>query len=164
MAELKQNADGSVSLVREVDSQEVLRVGGPTAPSGSQSTHKATTITTVPLMALGTQSITTNLTGVMAAWTPPDGNAQVITRTVIRHSLSYNLTNTLNIGTAADGVTSGTNIASALNIQNTGNLLDLNKSLLLPAGQYVTVTPSQTPLITGGLYGYMDIHHYPQNP
>ncbi len=152
---LRQNPDGSVSLVSDTDTIEHIRVGGPVNPTAALPRWSNEKTVKVALIAADTA-------GGALAWQNPEAGAILVTGVVLDVTTKATGAGTISIGSAANGTTSAANLIDTLDVGTAAGLFDNNTDKgsagktrqKLAAGQYVTGSKASGSLagIAGNIY------------
>lgn len=144
MAMFKQNADGSVSITREIDGGEVARFGGATLANATAGTPTWVSEKEVAIAIAGG----TDTAGGIFAWRPPEQASQavVITRVIVNVTTVASAACTINIGPAANATTLNDTLIDGFDAHTaTGafdNVSDVSTNgksrQVLTSGNYVT--------------------------
>ena len=157
---LRQNSDGSVSLVSDADAIEHVRVGGPVNPTAAAPRWSNEKTVKIALIAADTA-------GAALAWQNPEAGAILVTGVVVDVTTKSTGAGTLSIGTAANGTTSAANLIDTLDVGTAAGLFDNNTDKgtngktrqKLAAGQYITGSRASGAL--AGLAGNAYITYIP---
>lgn len=158
MAEIKQNADGSMAIVSEQSGLEILRLGGPVTPTAA--TGRTSRAENTDKVILGVASSSSALTQTLVQWQPPNPAEDVIVTRVCVNIQTTCQAN-MDVGVSISNSITSSNIISALSLSAPGladNITDKGSNgksrQYVTAGSFVQATPSGT---TVGLVGAMYI-------
>ncbi len=152
---LRQNPDGSVSLISDTDAIEHVRVGGPANPTAALPRWSNEKTVKIALIAADTA-------GGALAWQNPEAGAILVTGVVLDVTTKATGAGTISIGSAANGTTSAANLIDTLDVGTATGLFDNNTDKgaggktrqKVAAGQYVTGSKASGSLagIVGNAY------------
>jgi len=138
MADLVQNADGSVSARNELDGLDLGRWGGPKTPSVAVPRWGGEKTVKVPLAAVDTAA------GILS-WANPESVPVIVTGVLVDVTTQSSGACTISIGTSATGTTSSANLIDTLSVAAAGsfdNITDKGTNgksrQRLAVGSYVT--------------------------
>jgi len=155
MAELRQNADGSLSVIRENDSLDALRVGGRIGAAGSN----------IPGYIDGGQLVFnigggTDSAGGLLAWQNLTGNDIVVTYAVLDVSSTATNACSASFGSTTNSTSSASNFISAQDVHTA--LVTVNsgaKSIKVSASNFITGSVSSG--TSSGLVGRAVFTYFP---
>jgi hypothetical protein len=157
---LRQNPDGSVSLVSDADAIEHVRVGGPVNPTAASPRWSNEKTVKIALVAA-------DAAGGALAWQNPEAGSILVTGVVLDITTKSTGAGTISVGTAANGTTASANLIDTLDVGTAAGLFDNNtdKGALgktrqkVAAGSYVTGSKASGAL--AGLVGNAYITYIP---
>jgi hypothetical protein len=114
MAALKQNTDGSVSIIRETDGQEVFRAGGPKTVSASAPAYMPGSVLKLPVTG------GTDTAGGLLAWQNTLGYDILVDAATLDVTTQSSGACTVSIGGAANGATLNAGMISGQSVAATG--------------------------------------------
>ena len=135
MPALKQNTDGSVSILRESDSQELFRAGGPPAVGATAPAFLPGSTLKLPL-AGGTDTA-----GGLLAWQNNLGYDIIVYGATLDVTTQSSGACTVSVGAAANGTTLNAGMISGQSVAATGQFAKATPvAQKVPAGQFITAS------------------------
>ena len=152
--DLKQNADGSLSLHDEVAARAVLKLGGPATPDNSTPRFEGSQWLKLALKA------GTDTGGGVLSWQNNLGHDIVIERAQLDITTIATAACSLDVGeTATNGTTAATNLFSAQDVHSATGLFDSGaKGVIVPAGKWVTAS-THSGGASAGLAGFLALRY-----
>lgn len=135
MAALKQNTDGSVSIMRETDGQELFRAGGPATVGASAPGFVPGSTLKLPV-AGGTDTA-----GGLLAWQNNLGYDIIVYGATLDVTTQSSGACTVSVGAAANGTTLNAGMISGQSVAATGQFAKATPvAQKVPAGQFITAS------------------------
>lgn len=149
MAEQKQNADGSVSTIRERDSLEVCRAGGVAGPAGSNTPSFIPGSSLSFNLAGGTDT-----GGGILSWQNTLGYDIIVTWHALYVTTVATGACTVSIGqTATNGTTSSSNMISGQDVHSATGVFGTSSPVAIRVKQNEWITASKASGASAGLVG-----------
>ena len=154
MANLKQNPDGSVSIFSEREGIDVLRAGGPKAPTASNPNYR-------PGSYLKWQiNGPTDTAGALGSWQNNLGYDILVTGVAIDVTTQSAGACTVSVGQAANGTTLSSNIFNGQSVAAAGQFAPAAPAARkVAAGQFITASTASG--ASSGLVGQLFIEFVP---
>jgi hypothetical protein len=135
MAALKQNTDGSVSIMRETDGQELFRAGGPPAVGATAPAFLPGSTLKLPVAG------PTDTAGGLLAWQNNLGYDIVVYGATLDVTTQSGGACTGSVGAAANGTTLNAGMISGQSAAATGQFAKATPmAQKVPAGQFITAS------------------------
>ena len=135
MPALKQNTDGSVSIIRESDSQELFRAGGPLVVGAAAPAFLPGSTLKLPIAG------PTDTAGGLLAWQNTLGYDMIVYGATLDVTTQSSGACTVSVGAAANGTTLNAGMISGQSVAATGQFAKATPvAQKVPNGQFVTAS------------------------
>ena len=135
MAALKQNTDGSVSIMRETDGQELFRAGGPATVGANAPAYLPGSTLKLPMAG------PTDTAGGLLAWQNTLGYDIIVYGATLDVTTQSSGACTVSVGAAVNGTTLNAGMISGQSVAATGQSAKATPvAQKVPAAQFITAS------------------------